>query len=93
MEKKKGMEFHEKDGMEKRTSVEIEKENVERKCLDSENNFSWPSSLNLAEKRKKKDLKKDELAKEQVGKLCLLRTMCLHILESSVRKKNEEGVV
>jgi hypothetical protein len=68
MEKKKGMELREKDGTEKRTGVEVEKESIERKCPDSENSSSQPFCLNLAEKRKKKDLKEDELAEERAGR-------------------------
>jgi hypothetical protein len=66
--KKKGMELPEKRGTEKRTGVEVEKESIERRCPDSENGSSQPSSLNLAEKRKKKDLKEDELAEGQAGR-------------------------
>jgi len=62
---KKGMELREKNGTEKRAGVEVEKESIERKCPDSENSSSQPFCLNLAEKRKKKDLKEDELAEER----------------------------
>jgi hypothetical protein len=66
--KKKGMELREKNGTEKRTGVEVEKESIERKCPDSENSSSQPFCLNLAEKRKKKDMKEDELAEERAGR-------------------------
>jgi hypothetical protein len=86
MEKKKGMKFREEDGTEKKMSVEIEKKNIERKCLDSENNSSWPFSLNLAEKNKK-DLKEDELAKERVGKTLSSKNVFAHPRKFHKEKK------